>query len=56
MNSRLPVIVLFLSSIGWGITWWPVKELNALGLDNLWLVFIAYAAGTIVLLPWFYLQ
>ena len=56
MNNRLPVIVLFLSSIGWGITWWPVKELSALGLDNLWLVFIAYAAGTLVLIPWFYLQ
>lgn len=56
MHTRLPVFVLFLSSIGWGITWWPIKELSALGLDNLWLVFIAYVAGTIVLFPWFYWQ
>ena len=56
INQRLPVIVLLLSSIGWGVTWWPVKQLGALGLDNLWLVFIAYGAGTIVLLPWVYLH
>lgn len=56
MKQRLPVIVLLLSSIGWGLTWWPVKQLGALGLDNLWLVFIAYATGSVVLLPWIYLQ
>lgn len=56
MNPRLPVIVLLISSIGWGLTWWPVKQLNALGLDSLWLILIAFATGTLVLLPWFYWQ
>ena len=56
MNNRLPVIVLLLSSVGWGVTWWPVKQFNALGLDSLWMIAIAFIAGAVVLLPWFYVQ
>ena len=56
MNPRLPVFVLLFSSIGWGLTWWPVKQLNALGLDSLWLIAIAFLTGAVVLLPWFFVQ
>ena len=28
MNTRFAVIVLFLSSAGWGLTWMPIKALN----------------------------
>ena len=56
MNNRSPVFILLLSSIGWGVTWWPVKQLNAAGLDSLWLLAIAFVAGALVMSPWFYLQ
>lgn len=52
MNTRLAVVVLFVSSIGWGFTWLPIKALNEMGLDNLHLIFITFLSGFIVLLPW----
>lgn len=52
MNTRLPVWVLLASSIGWGLTWLPLKALNDMGLDSLQLIFIAFSAGALVLLPW----
>ena len=52
MNTRLPVIVLFISSIGWGFTWLPIKMLSNMGLDGLHLIFIAFISGSVVLTPW----
>ena len=47
----LPVVVLFISSIGWGLTWWPLKYLNARGVEGPSLVFIAFGAAALMLLP-----
>jgi len=52
MNSRLAVPVLLISSIGWGLTWLALKGLNEMGLDSMQLIFIAFASGSLVLLPW----
>ena len=56
MNARLAVIVLFVSSMGWGLTWLPIKSLNDMGLDSTHLILIAFVSGTIVLCPWLYKQ
>lgn len=56
MNTRLAVIVLFLSSIGWGLTWMPIKALSEMGIDGLHLVFIAFISGALLLSPWLYRQ
>ena len=56
MNTRLAVIVLSISSIGWGLTWLPIKALNGMGLDSMHLIFIAFASGAILLSPWLYRQ
>lgn len=56
MNTRLAVIVLFLSSIGWGLTWMPIKTLSEMGIDGLHLVFIAFISGALLLSPWLYQQ
>lgn len=56
MDTRFAVIVLFASSIGWGLTWLPIKALNDMGLDSLYLIFIAFLSGAIVLSPWLYHQ
>jgi len=52
MNTRLAVIVLFISSAGWGLTWLPIKGLNEMGLDSMHLIFIAFISGALVLFPW----
>jgi drug/metabolite transporter (DMT)-like permease len=56
MNARLAVMVLFISSIGWGLTWLPIKTLSDMGLDSMHLILIAFASGAVVLSPWLYLQ
>ena len=56
MKTRLAVIVLFASSVGWGLTWLPIKALSDMGLDGMHLVFIAFASGAVLLSPWLYKQ
>lgn len=51
MMSRWAVLVLLMSSFGWGLTWLPIKALNDMGLDGMHLIFIAFASGAILLLP-----
>ena len=47
----LPVYILFFSSIGWGLTWLPVKYLNQSGIDGIELLFIAFSAASLLMLP-----
>jgi drug/metabolite transporter (DMT)-like permease len=52
MSTRLAVIILLFSSIGWGLTWLPIKALGDLGLHGLHLVLIVSASVSLALLPW----
>jgi len=56
MQIPLAVIVLFLSSVGWGLTWLPLKALNEMGLDSLQLILIAFVSAAIVVSPWLFKQ
>lgn len=56
MNPKYAVLVLIISSIGWGITWLPIKLINEMGLDSMQLILIAFSSGTIVSLPWLFKQ
>ena len=56
MNPSLPVIVLFISSVGWGLTWLPIKYLNAQGIEGPLLVLVAFTAASLCLLPFFFRQ
>lgn len=56
IQTRLAVIVLFVSSVGWGLTWLPIKLLSDWGIDGLHLIFIAFASGVVLLSPWLYKQ
>jgi drug/metabolite transporter (DMT)-like permease len=53
MATPLPVLVLFISSVGWGLTWLPLKYLNQQGMQGPSLVFVAFAAAGLALLPAF---
>jgi drug/metabolite transporter (DMT)-like permease len=38
----LPVPLLLLSSVMWGLTWWPLKQFNAAGVDGVPLILFSY--------------
>ena len=46
------VLAVFFGSVGWGLTWIPLKYINDNGLHSSHLVLFAFGAGTLVLLPW----
>ena len=48
--------MLFASSVGWGLTWWPIKMLSDRGIDGMHMIFIAFLSGVLVLSPWLYKQ
>jgi drug/metabolite transporter (DMT)-like permease len=50
MNPTLAVPILFLSSIGWGLSWLPLKALEARGLEGPLLVLVAFGCASLVLL------
>lgn len=52
MNARFAVLVLCLSSIGWGLAWLPIKSLNSMGLDTPHIIIIAFTSAALALLPW----
>lgn len=51
-----PVVLLFAASILWGCTWWPLKELAALGVSGLPQILVAYGSVALLLLPLLVLQ
>lgn len=51
-----PVIILFIASAGWGLTWLPIKYFNENGLMGPELVFVAFGTTAVVLLPFFLIQ
>ncbi len=56
MKNGLAISILFVSSIGWGLTWLPIKGINQMGLDGLYLIFIAFASAGILMSPLLFIQ
>lgn len=56
MKHGLAVSILFISSIGWGLTWLPIKGINQMGLDGVHLVFIAFGSAGLLLSPMLFKQ
>ena len=56
MKHGLAVSILFISSIGWGLTWLPIKSINQMGLDGIHLVLIAFASAGLLLSPFLFVQ
>lgn len=54
--TSAPVLVLFFSSIGWGLTWLPLKYLNGQGMEGPLLVLLAFGAAGLLLSPVFFKQ
>jgi len=50
-KENLPVIVLFFSSILWGLSWLPLKGINGMGIDGIGLIFFSYALLAVIATP-----
>lgn len=50
-NLSLPVWVLLISSVGWGLTWLPLHYFESRGLSGPSMVFIIFLSAMVVLLP-----
>ncbi len=50
-DSLLPVLSLLLSATMWGLIWYPLRFLEAGGLQGEWQALVLYAAATVVALP-----
>jgi drug/metabolite transporter (DMT)-like permease len=46
----LAVGALVFNAFTWGVSWWPFRQLGALGLHALWLTGLIYGAAVVVLL------
>ncbi len=51
MPVSLPVLILFVSSIGWGLTWLPLDYLGKSGVQGPLLILVAFGGAVIFLLP-----
>lgn len=47
----LPVVALVFNALVWGLSWWPLRELQAHGLHPLWSTALMYALALPALMP-----
>ena len=52
MNSAFAAWGLVLNAFVWGVSWYPIRLLEAEGLHPLWSTFIIYALALLALLVW----
>lgn len=52
MKPALAVPVLAVSSVLWGLAWFPLKSLRDAGIDGAPLTLVTYGAAALVLIPW----
>jgi drug/metabolite transporter (DMT)-like permease len=52
MTTRpaLAVLALALNALVWGLSWWPLRQLNAEGMHPLWATAAVFALATLVLI------
>ncbi|MEY8875223.1 MAG: DMT family transporter [Leptothrix sp. (in: b-proteobacteria)] len=46
------VLALMLNALVWGVSWWPFRQLQALGLHPLWTTALVYGLAVGVILLW----
>jgi drug/metabolite transporter (DMT)-like permease len=47
-----PVVALLLNALVWGCSWWPFRQLQALGVHPLWATALIYGFAMLCLLLW----
>lgn len=49
MSGTLPVVMLLLSAVMWGLTWWPLKAFHVAGIEGVPLILFSYGVVGIAL-------
>lgn len=47
-----PALALVLNAFVWGVSWWPFRQLQALGLHPLWTTVVVHLTAAMVILSW----
>jgi drug/metabolite transporter (DMT)-like permease len=47
-----PILALTVNAFTWGVSWWPFRQLQALGLHALWATVIIYALALMAITLW----
>ncbi len=50
--AAAPVAALLVNAFVWGVSWWPFRQLQALGLHPLWATAIIYLLSSAVIAAW----
>jgi drug/metabolite transporter (DMT)-like permease len=48
----LPAAALLLNALTWGVSWWPFRQLQGLGLHPLWATVLIYAVAVLAITLW----
>ena len=47
-----PALALMLNAFTWGVSWWPFRQLQALGLHPLWATVLIYTVAVLAITLW----
>ena len=51
-RSAGPVLALLVNAFVWGVSWWPFRHLQALGLHPLWATTLVYVLSAVAIVAW----
>ena len=51
-GSAGPVLALLVNAFVWGVSWWPFRHLQAMGLHPLWATTIIYVLSALAIVAW----
>ena len=51
-RSAGPVFALLVNAFVWGVSWWPFRHLQAMGLHPLWATTLVYILSAVVIVAW----
>ncbi|MEX2516400.1 MAG: DMT family transporter [Gammaproteobacteria bacterium] len=52
----LPVFSCLLAATLWGIFWYPLRQMEALGVPGLWAILVVYIFASVAVAPWLWRQ
>ena len=51
-RSAGPVLALLVNAFVWGVSWWPFRHLQAMGLHPLWATTLVYILSAVAIVAW----
>jgi drug/metabolite transporter (DMT)-like permease len=51
-GAWLPALALTLNAFTWGVSWWPFRQLQSLGLHPLWATALIYLVAVVAITAW----